>query len=142
MKSAKTSKKNIPSKTKHEDLLELESKYCSWGDTVHYVKDPNIFVRGEGSYLYDNKDHVFLDLQMIYSAVNFGYANPRLNAILKEQIDRLPQLACQYLHEEKILLAANLAQKAEKTFNVKGRIHFNVGGSQAVEDSLKLVRNH
>jgi 4-aminobutyrate aminotransferase-like enzyme len=25
---------------------------------------------------------------------------------------------------------------------VKGRVHFNVGGSQAVEDSLKLVRNY
>ena len=34
-----------------------------------------------------------------------------------------------------------IAQDAERKFGEKGRVHFNVGGSQAVEDSLKLVRN-
>ncbi len=51
-------------------------------------------------------------------------------------------MACQYLHEEKILLATKIAQHIEKTFGVKGRVHFNVGGAQAVEDALKLVRKH
>jgi 4-aminobutyrate aminotransferase-like enzyme len=78
---------------------------------------------------------------MWYSAVNFGYGNARLNAALKRQIDRLPQLASQYLHREKIELAAWLARRAEATWGEKGRVHFNVGGAQAVEDALKLVRN-
>src|SRR5256714_11466888 len=78
---------------------------------------------------------------MWYSAVNFGYRNPRLNEVVRRQLDRLPQLASQYLHREKIELAAMLAKLAEQRFGLKGRIHFNVGGSQAVEDSLKLVRN-
>jgi 4-aminobutyrate aminotransferase-like enzyme len=78
---------------------------------------------------------------MWYSAASFGYNNKRLNVALKKQLDTLPQLACQYLHEEKIRLAAKLAQRVEMTFEEKGRIHFNVGGSAAVEDSLKLVRN-
>jgi len=125
-----------------DELLKLEARYCSWGDTVHYVERPNIFARCEGSYLYDRDGVEFLDLQMWYSAGNFGYNNRRLNNVLKEQVDRLPQLACQYLHEEKIRLAAALARRMEKTFEEKGRIHFNVGGSQALEDSLKLVRRH
>ena len=124
-----------------DELLKLESRYCSWGDTVHYVEKPNIFKRAEGSYLYDRDGVEFLDLQMWYSAVNFGYGNERLKNALKGQIDILPQLACQYLHKEKIELATKLAQHAEKTFEEKGRVHFNVGGSTAVEDSLKLVRN-
>ncbi len=124
------------------DILTLEAKYCSWGDTVHYVPNPNVFKRAEGSYLYDDEGVEYLDLQMLYSAVNFGYGNPRLNNALKKQIDTLPQLACQYLHEEKVLLATRLAQRAERTFEEKGRVHFNVGGSTAIEDSLKLVRNH
>ena len=122
-------------------LLELESKYCSHGDTVHYTDPPKIFERCEGSYIYDVEGRQFLDLQMWYSAVNFGYANKRLNDALKKQIDRLPQVASQYLHREKIELAATIAQDAEKKFGQKGRVHFNVGGAQAVEDSLKLVRN-
>jgi 4-aminobutyrate aminotransferase-like enzyme len=128
--------------TEVEDLLSLEEKYCSWGDTVHYAEKLNIFKSAEGSFLYDNEGTEFLDLQMWYSAVNFGYKNKVLNAALKKQIDILPQLACQYLHEEKIRLAAKLAQKSERTFEEKGRVHFNVGGSSALEDSLKLIRNH
>ncbi len=125
-----------------EELLNLESKYCSWGDTVHYVEKPTIFERSFGSYLYDTEGTEYLDLQMWYSAVSFGYRNERLVQALKRQIDRLPQLACQYLHKEKILLATKLAERIEMTFEEKGRIHFNVGGSTALEDSLKLVRNH
>jgi len=125
-----------------EELLEMESRYCSWGDTVHYSARPRIFTRAEGSYLFDKDGTPFLDLQMLYSAVNFGYKNKRLNSVMKKQLDTLPQLACQYLHEEKIHLAAKLCRKNELAFEEEGRVHFNVGGSSAVEDSLKLVRNH
>jgi len=125
-----------------EELLALEAQYCSWGDTVHYAKELTLFRRSESIYLYDEKGTQYLDLQMWYSAANFGYGNPRLNQALKDQIDRLPQLACQYLHEEKILLAAKLARKVESVFGEKGRIHFNVGGASAIEDGWKVVRNH
>src|SRR5882762_3429372 len=127
--------------TSDEEILKDETKYCSFGDTVHYLEPPKIFARCEGSFLYDTEDRPYLDLQMWYSACNFGYANPRLNAALKKQIDILPQLASQYVHKEKVDLAKGIAQRVEKTWNMKGRVHFNVGGSQAVEDSLKLVRN-
>ncbi|MGE5517368.1 MAG: aspartate aminotransferase family protein [Bacteroidota bacterium] len=125
----------------NSDLLRDEARYCSFGDTVHYIDPPKVFSRCEGSYLYDDDGRAYLDLQMWYSACNFGYANPRLNEALKRQIDTLPQLACQYLHKEKVELAKAIAQRVEKTWGTQGRVHFNVGGSQAVEDSLKLVRN-
>ena len=123
------------------DLLADEARYCSFGDTVHYTEPPKIFDRCEGSYMYDAAGTAYLDLQMWYSAVNFGYANKRLNDALKRQIDKLPQVASQYLHVEKIELARSIAQDAERKFGLSGRVHFNVGGAQAVEDSLKLVRN-
>lgn len=122
-------------------LLADEAKYCSFGDTVHYVTPPKIFEHCDGSYLYDTNGVAYLDLQMWYSAVNFGYANPRLNEALKRQIEELPQVASQYLHRTKIELAKVIAQDAESKFGYPGRVHFNVGGSQSIEDSLKLVRN-
>jgi len=132
-----------PGTAEHDEaeLLKLEALYCSHGDTVHYTEQPKIFERCEGSFLYDAAGREYLDLQMWYSAVNFGYANRRLNDALKRQIDRLPQVASQYLHREKIELAALIARDAEQKFGLKGRVHFNVGGAQAIEDSLKLVRN-
>jgi 4-aminobutyrate aminotransferase / (S)-3-amino-2-methylpropionate transaminase / 5-aminovalerate transaminase len=127
--------------TRTAELLALEKKYCSFGDTVHYLEPPKIFSNCEGSYLYDEQGTPYLDLQMWYSAASFGYKNRRLGEALKRQLDRLPQLACQYLHAEKVEVAARIAQYCEERFGVKGRVHFNVGGSQAIEDSLKLVRN-
>ena len=123
------------------ELLALEASYCSHGDTVHYTNPPKIFERAEGTFLYDADGKKYLDLQMWYSAVNFGYRNERLNAAVRRQLDRLPQVASQYLHREKIELATIIARDAEQKFGNKGRVHFNVGGSQAIEDSLKLVRN-
>jgi 4-aminobutyrate aminotransferase-like enzyme len=66
-------------------LLADEAKFSSFGDTVHYVDPPKIFRRCEGSFLYDSAEMPYLDLQMWYSAVNFGYANKRLNEVLKRQ---------------------------------------------------------
>src|SRR5262247_1659878 len=123
------------------ELLALEALYCSHGDTVHYTDPPKLFERCEGSFLYDVEGREYLDLQMWYSAVNFGYRNPRLNNAVTVQLDRLPQLASQYLHREKVELAAHIARRIESTWGMKGRVQFNVGGSQAIEDSLKLVRN-
>lgn len=124
------------------ELREKEAKYCSFGDTVHYSPVPKIFSGCEGSFLYDREDHPYLDLQMWYSAVNFGYRNTAIADVLKAQIDQLPQLACQYLHAEKVLAAEKLAKECHRAFGLEGRVQFNVGGAQAIEDSMKLVRNH
>ena len=97
-------------KADEKALLEAESRYCSYGDTVHYLEPAKLFAGCNGSFLYDYEDKPYLDLQMWYSAVNFGYANPRLNDALKRQIDTLPQVASQYLHKEKIELAAMLCE--------------------------------
>ena len=122
-------------------LLADEAKYCSFGDTVHYVSPPKIFAGCDGSYMIDDQDIRYLDLQMWYSAVNFGYKNKRLEDVMKRQLDVLPQIASQYLHPTKIELAKWIAQDAEKKWGREGRVHFNVGGAQAIEDSLKVVRN-
>src|SRR4051812_28209202 len=123
------------------DLLADEAKYCSFGDTVHYVTPPKVFTSCDGSYMFDAEGRPYLDLQMWYSAVNFGYRNRRLDAVMRHQMDVLPQVASQYLHPTKIQLAKFIAQDAERKFGLPGRVHFNVGGSQSIEDSLKVVRN-
>jgi 4-aminobutyrate aminotransferase/(S)-3-amino-2-methylpropionate transaminase len=124
------------------ELLKIEEENCSFGDTVHYVSPPKIFRKCEGSFLYDSNDTPYYDLQMWYSACNFGYKNKRLENVLIEQLRTLPQLAPNLLGEAKVLLAKQINDLNKKRFNEKGRVHFNVGGSQSVEDSLKLVRNY
>src|ERR1039457_807434 len=116
----------IPTSTYDEqELLELERKYCSFGDTVHYLEPPKFFDRAEGTYLYDREGVPYLDLQMWYSAASFGYGNQRLQDALTAQLKKLPQLASQYLHPEKVQLAAAIGRLNESKFGLEGRVHFN-----------------
>jgi 4-aminobutyrate aminotransferase/(S)-3-amino-2-methylpropionate transaminase len=124
------------------EILDKNNKYCSHGDTVNYADPPKVFEDCQGSFLFDENKTPYLDWQMWYSAVNFGYKNKRLSDTLHKQVDTLPQLASQYLHKEKVELAEIICKYMEDKYGEKGRVHFNVGGAQAVEDSLKLVRNH
>lgn len=123
------------------ELLKIEAENCSFGDTVHYISPPKIFRKCEGGFLFDSEDTPYLDLQMWYSACNFGYKNKKLESALIDQLSTLPQLAPNLLGESKVLLAQQLNTLIHERFSEKGRVHFNVGGSQSVEDSLKLTRN-
>lgn len=124
------------------ELIKLNNDYCSWGDTVNYLVPARVFRNCEGSFLYDENNTQFLDLQMWHSACNFGYKNQRLNNALKNQLDSLPQLNSQFVNPHKSLLAEKLCKANIKRFGEKGRVHFSVGGAQAVDDAIKIVRNY
>jgi len=122
-----------------EELLLIEAKYCSQGDTAHYNNPLKTFVECWDEYLQDEAGNVYLDFQMAYSSANFGYRNAHFEEILIKQLRTLPQLASEYITREKILLSRYIAETAETAWKTSGRVHFNVGGSQAIDDSLKLV---
>ncbi len=132
---------DAPAPLSETELRQLDAEYCSWGDTVHYMDQPKFFESCDGSYMFDAEGRPYLDLQMWYSTANFGYRNPRLTDAAHRQLDRMPQIASSHLHREKIELAALIARDMESKFGEKGRVHFNVGGAQAIDDSLKIVRN-
>ena len=125
-----------------EEVKRLDNEYSSWGDTVHYSSDPKVFRACEGSYMYDSKDIPYLDLQMMYSAANFGYRNKRVTNAVIDQMNTMPQLTPKFLHQYKSMLSEKMAKLIEQRFGEKGRMHFNVGGAQATEDAIKIVRNY
>ncbi len=124
------------------EIREIDSQYCSYGDTVHYSENPKVFRSCEGTFMYDSKDTPFLDLQMWYASCNLGYKNKRVADAVIDQINTMPQIASRFLYDYKVLLSEKIAKANEERFGRKGRVHFNVGGAQAIEDALKLVRNY
>ena len=123
-------------------VKELDKEYSSWGDTVHYSPDPKVFRACEGSFMFDSKDTPYLDLQMMYSSCNFGYKNKRITDAVIDQMNKMPQLTPKFLQPYKALLSEKMSKMIEKRFGEKGRMHFNVGGAQATEDAIKIVRNY
>ncbi|MBI3755279.1 MAG: aminotransferase class III-fold pyridoxal phosphate-dependent enzyme [Deltaproteobacteria bacterium] len=79
-------KRETSSHLTEKELLEMESQYCSFGDTVHYLEPPKIFDRCDGSWLFDTEGKPYLDMQMWYSAVNFGYRNQEIEAAPASEI--------------------------------------------------------
>jgi len=126
--------------TEHAEMLDLEARFCSYGDTVHYADPPKRFDASAGGFLYDDEGKPYFDLQMQYSAANLGYKNSRLGTVLKDQLQVLSQLDDKYLDEQRILLGEKLSRLTEQRFGIKGRVHFSVGGAGAIEDSLRLIR--
>jgi len=123
-------------------IMEIDSEYDSYGDTVHYNDPAKVFRNCEGSFVFDENDTPYLDLQMWHSACNFGYKNERINKAVIDQINTLPQLGAQFINESKVLLSEKIGKANIQKFGLKGRVHYNVGGAQAVEDALKLIRNY
>lgn len=125
-----------------DEIRELDSKYSSFGDTVHYSANPKIFSECFGSFMYDREHIPYLDLQMWYASCNLGYRNKRITDAVKNCLDTMPQIASKFLYDYKALLTQKIAEANIERFNEKGRVHFNVGGAQATEDVIKLIRNY
>ncbi len=120
-------------------LLDREKLYCSQGDISGRRTPKKTFIKAQGEWLIDPSGRRYLDLQMCNSAANFGYGSLKHLEALTSQASALPSLASEFIHEQRVRLAEELCQATEKRFGVKGRVHFSVGGAQAIDDMLKLV---
>jgi len=60
----------------------------SRGEDQFPANAPEILVRGEGAYVFDDKNRRFLDYGMGLRAVTLGYAEPRVNAAAIAEIER------------------------------------------------------
>jgi 4-aminobutyrate aminotransferase/(S)-3-amino-2-methylpropionate transaminase len=133
--------KTLP-KASIEDLRKIDRECLSWGDTVHYQKNP-IFISGcQGGLVFDNEDKTYIDTGMWHSSCNFGYRNPQIESEVLRQFNTLPQACGDFLHREKLLIAKQVVDAIYERTGVKGRVSFNVGGSLVVEDALKIVRKN
>lgn len=125
-----------------EELASIDKEYCTYGDKIHADANPKVFRDCNGVFMYDSDNTPFLDLEMWFASCNLGYKNKRIRDAVVDQIDTLPQISSHFQYDYKVLLSEKIAKANIKRFGTKGRVHFNVGGSQVTEDALKLVRNY
>ena len=118
--------------------LGLDATFAAQGDISGRRSPKKLFNRGQGHYLFDADDAVYLDFQLCNGASPFGYANPDHVAAITAQAERLSALSSEFIAPERASLAEALCHSFEASFGVKGRVHFTVSGAQAVDDALKL----
>jgi len=124
------------------NYLEKDKLYCSQGDTSGKHKPKKIFIGAEDCYLFDECSVKYLDMQMYNSAANFGYKNKAYSECIKNCLETLPCLAGEFMSKSRIELSEAICQYMYRNYGVRGRVHFTVGGAQAVDDAMKITINH
>jgi adenosylmethionine---8-amino-7-oxononanoate aminotransferase len=92
--------------------------------------------RGQGVWLYDFEGKRYLDAISSWWVNLFGHSNARINAALKDQLERLEHvILAGFTHEPAIELAEKLSALTD---NKLGHCFFASDGSSAVEIALKM----
>ena len=91
---------------------------------------------GKGAWLFDQAGKRYLDAISSWWVNLFGHANPRINAALKDQLDRLEHaMLAGFTHEPVVALSEQLAAR---TGHVLGHCFYASDGASAVEIALKM----
>lgn len=92
--------------------------------------------RAAGMWLYDQDGRRYLDAVSSWWVNLFGHANPRINAALKDQLDRLEHvMLAGFSHEPVVELSERLAAR---TGGHLGHAFYGSDGASATEIALKM----
>ena len=102
-----------------------------------YKRQPVVFVRGEGSRLFDENGRAYLDFISGIGVCVLGHAHPGLAAAIADQAKTLIHTSNLYYHPLQGQLAAKLAAMSGLQ-----RAFFCNSGTEAVEACLKFARRY
>ncbi len=100
-----------------------------------YERQPILFVRGRGVYLWDSEGKRYLDFLSGIGVNALGHNHPRIQAAIKRQAARLIHVSNLFFHEYQAALAQMLTE-----ISGLDRAFFCNSGTEAWEGALKLAR--
>jgi acetylornithine/N-succinyldiaminopimelate aminotransferase len=101
------------------------------------ARPPNVFVRGEGSWLWDHTGKRYLDFVQGWAVNSLGHSPPALAEALATQAARLVTPSPAFYNEPSMKLAAALT--AQSCFD---QVFFTNSGAEANEGAIKLARKY
>lgn len=102
-----------------------------------YLRQPVVFVRGDGTRLFDENGRSYLDFISGIGVCVLGHAHPGLAAVIADQAKTLIHTSNLYYHPLQGQLAAKLA-----SLSGLQRSFFCNSGTEAVEACLKFARRY
>lgn len=101
------------------------------------ARPPNVFVRGEGSWLWDHTGKRYLDFVQGWAVNSLGHSPPVLAEALAAQAGKLVTPSPAFYNEPSMKLAAALV--AQSCFD---QVFFTNSGAEANEGAIKLARKY
>jgi acetylornithine aminotransferase/acetylornithine/N-succinyldiaminopimelate aminotransferase len=103
----------------------------------NYKRFPVVFVRGEGTRLFDDAGRPYLDLLSGIGVASLGHAHPALTRAITEQAGTLLHTSNLYFHPLQGELASRLT-----ALSGLDRAFFCNSGTEAMEAALKFARRY
>lgn len=94
-------------------------------------------VRGRGCYVFDSDGKEYIDFESGVWCTGLGHCHPEINALAREQMERLSHHGYSFRNEQAEGLSEMLL---EKTCQVGGQSVFLSSGSEAVDLSIRIAR--
>jgi acetylornithine/N-succinyldiaminopimelate aminotransferase len=120
--------------------MTTESQLVQSGLTYlypNYRQPPFVFVRGQGSVLWDVSGKRYLDMYAGIAVSTLGHAHPKLTRAIAEQAGNLLHVSNYFYNEPNVRLAEKLCR-----LSGMDRAFFCNSGTEAIEATLKLARRH
>lgn len=111
--------------------IDLENTYGAH----NYHPLPVVLTRGEGVYVWDEDGKKYLDMMSAYSAVSHGHANPRLVAVVKDQVEKLTIVSRAFYTDT----LGKFLQRACELTRQDMALPMNTG-AEGVETAIKAAR--
>ncbi|MGH2470524.1 MAG: aspartate aminotransferase family protein, partial [Chloroflexota bacterium] len=115
------------------DWAALEQRYYM----RTFTRQPVVFERGEGCYVYDDAGKPYLDLVAGIAVNILGHAHPVLVEAIANQAKRLIHASSLYYTEPQLELAQWLIERSPAD-----RIFFTNSGAEANEGAIKIARKY
>ncbi len=116
---------------KTQETIALFEKYV----VANHTRYPVVFVRGEGSHVWDAEGKRYVDLFPGWAVDGLGHCPSRVVEAVREQAGRLIHVANNFYTEPQGLLA-----KALSEVSFGGQCFFCNSGAEAVEAAIKCAR--
>jgi acetylornithine aminotransferase/acetylornithine/N-succinyldiaminopimelate aminotransferase len=127
-------KKSPPLKSTKKEGWEERGARVLLGN---YNREPLVFEKGRGSYLFDPSGVAYLDFLGGIAIHVLGHCHPGITHAIQKQAQRMVHVSNLYYNPAVVDLAELLV---EKTF--ADRVFFSNSGTEAIEAAIKLARRY
>jgi 4-aminobutyrate aminotransferase-like enzyme len=126
-----------PTEQKQQSDAVRKHKEFLFPAVAMYYQEPLALVKGEGSYVWDDAGNRYLDCFGGVLTVSIGHANPKVNAAIIEQVNKISHTSTLYANEPQSNLAEKLYQitpgRLKKSF-------FTNSGTEADDTAIMAAK--